>query len=400
MNIHEYQAKAILRDFGVPVSRGFPAFTAEEAEAAAGKLGGIAFVVKAQIHAGGRGKGKFKELPEGAKGGVRVVKTAADVKANAAEMLGNTLVTLQTGADGKQVNRLYIEEGALIDKEFYLSMLVDRATSRVAFVVSTEGGMDIEEVAHSTPEKIHTFSVDPATGVQPLHGRKVAQALGLTGDLAKQAGALTANLFKAFTEKDMSLLEINPLVVTKDGRLVCLDAKVGFDSNAIFRHSDVAQLRDESEEDFKEIEASRYDLSYIALDGTIGCMVNGAGLAMATMDIIKLYGMEPANFLDVGGGATKEKVTAAFKIITADPNVEGILVNIFGGIMRCDVIAEGVIAAVRQVGLKVPLVVRLAGTNVDEGKKIIRESGLNVIPADDLDDAAQKIVAAVKKEAA
>ncbi|WP_296581487.1 ADP-forming succinate--CoA ligase subunit beta [Xanthobacter sp.] len=400
MNIHEYQAKAILRDFGVPVSRGFPAFTPEEAEAAAGKLGGIAFVVKAQIHAGGRGKGKFKELPEGAKGGVRVVKTAADVKANAAEMLGNTLVTLQTGADGKQVNRLYIEEGALIDKEFYLSMLVDRATSRVAFVVSTEGGMDIEEVAHATPEKIHTFSVDPATGVQPLHGRKVAQALGLTGDLAKQAGALTTNLYKAFTEKDMSLLEINPMVVTKDARLVCLDAKVGFDSNAIFRHSDVAQLRDESEEDFKEIEASRYDLSYIALDGTIGCMVNGAGLAMATMDIIKLYGMEPANFLDVGGGATKEKVTAAFKIITADPNVEGILVNIFGGIMRCDVIAEGVIAAVRQVGLKVPLVVRLAGTNVDEGKKIIRESGLNVIPADDLDDAAQKIVAAVKKEAA
>ncbi|MFG1215197.1 ADP-forming succinate--CoA ligase subunit beta [Xanthobacter flavus] len=400
MNIHEYQAKAILRDFGVPVSRGFPAFTPEEAEAAAGKLGGIAFVVKAQIHAGGRGKGKFKELPADAKGGVRVVKTAADVKANAAEMLGNTLVTLQTGADGKQVNRLYIEEGALIDKEFYLSMLVDRATSRVAFVVSTEGGMDIEEVAHATPEKIHTFSVDPATGVQPLHGRKVAQALGLTGDLAKQAGALTTNLYKAFTEKDMSLLEINPLVVTKDARLVCLDAKVGFDSNAIFRHSDVAQLRDESEEDFKEIEASRYDLSYIALDGTIGCMVNGAGLAMATMDIIKLYGMEPANFLDVGGGATKEKVTAAFKIITADPNVEGILVNIFGGIMRCDVIAEGVIAAVRQVGLKVPLVVRLAGTNVDEGKKIIRESGLNVIPADDLDDAAQKIVAAVKKEAA
>ena len=400
MNIHEYQAKAILRDFGVPVSRGFPAFTPEEAEAAAGKLGGIAFVVKAQIHAGGRGKGKFKELPADAKGGVRVVKTAADVKANAAEMLGNTLVTLQTGADGKQVNRLYIEEGALIDKEFYFSMLVDRVTSRVAFVVSTEGGMDIEEVAHSTPEKIVTFSVDPATGVQPLHGRKVAQALGLSGDLAKQAGALTANLFKAFTEKDMSLLEINPLVVTKDGRLVCLDAKVGFDSNALFRHSDVAQLRDESEEDFKEIEASRYDLSYIALDGTIGCMVNGAGLAMATMDIIKLYGIEPANFLDVGGGATKEKVTAAFKIITADPNVEGILVNIFGGIMRCDVIAEGVIAAVRQVGLKVPLVVRLAGTNVDEGKKIIRESGLNVIPADDLDDAAQKIVAAVKKEAA
>jgi len=400
MNIHEYQAKAILKDFGVPVSRGVAAFTPEAAEAAARALGGIAFVVKAQIHAGGRGKGRFRELPEGAKGGVRVVRTPAEVKANAAEMLGNTLVTLQTGPEGKQVNRLYVEEGALIDKELYLSMLVDRATSRVAFVVSTEGGMDIEAVAHATPEKIHTFSVDPATGIQPLHGRKVAQALGLSGDLGRQAVALTEGLYRAFTQKDMSLLEVNPLVVTKDARLVCLDAKVGFDANALFRHSDVAQLRDESEEDFKEIEASRYDLSYIALDGTIGCMVNGAGLAMATMDIIKLYGREPANFLDVGGGATKEKVTAAFKIITADPNVEGILVNIFGGIMRCDVIAEGVIAAVRQVGLKVPLVVRLAGTNVDEGKKIIRESGLNVIPADDLDDAAQKIVTAVKKEAA
>ncbi|MCG5235604.1 ADP-forming succinate--CoA ligase subunit beta [Xanthobacter oligotrophicus] len=400
MNIHEYQAKALLKEFGVPVSRGIAAFTAEEAEAAAAKLGGIAFVVKAQIHAGGRGKGKFKELPGEAKGGVRVVRTPADVKANAAEMLGNTLVTVQTGPEGKQVNRLYIEEGASIDKEFYLSMLVDRATARVAFVVSTEGGMDIEEVAHATPERIVTFSVDPATGVQPLHGRKVAQALGLSGDLAKQAVALTENLYRAFTDKDMSLLEINPLVLTRDDRLVCLDAKVGFDSNALFRHPEVVQLRDESEEDFKEIEASRYDLSYIALDGTIGCMVNGAGLAMATMDIIKLYGREPANFLDVGGGATKEKVTAAFKIITADPNVEGILVNIFGGIMRCDVIAEGVIAAVRQMGLNVPLVVRLAGTNVDEGKKIIRESGLNVIPADDLDDAAQKIVAAVKKEAA
>ncbi|MFG1329248.1 ADP-forming succinate--CoA ligase subunit beta, partial [Xanthobacter autotrophicus] len=366
MNIHEYQAKALLKEFGVPVSRGIAAFTAEEAEAAAAKLGGIAFVVKAQIHAGGRGKGKFKELPEDAKGGVRVVRTPADVKANAAQMLGNTLVTIQTGPDGKQVNRLYIEEGASIDKEFYLSMLVDRATSRVAFVVSTEGGMDIEEVAHATPERIVTFSVDPATGVQPLHGRKVAQALGLSGDLAKQAVALTENLYRAFTDKDMSLLEINPLVLTRDDRLVCLDAKVGFDSNALFRHPEVVQLRDESEEDFKEIEASRYDLSYIALDGTIGCMVNGAGLAMATMDIIKLYGREPANFLDVGGGATKEKVTAAFKIITADPNVEGILVNIFGGIMRCDVIAEGVIAAVRQMGLNVPLVVRLAGTNVDE----------------------------------
>ncbi|MFG1300958.1 ADP-forming succinate--CoA ligase subunit beta, partial [Xanthobacter sp. V3C-3] len=364
MNIHEYQAKAILRQFDVPVARGIAAFSPEEAEAAARTLGGIAFVVKAQIHAGGRGKGKFKELPEGARGGVRVVKTPADVRESAAEMLGNTLVTLQTGPAGKQVNRLYIEEGASIERELYLSMLVDRATARVAFVVSTEGGMDIEEVAHRTPEKIHTFSVDPATGIQPLHGRKVAQALGLTGDLARQAGALTQDLFRAFTAKDMSLLEINPLVVTRDGRLVCLDAKVGFDSNALFRHSDVLQMRDESEEDPKEIEASHYDLSYIALDGTIGCMVNGAGLAMATMDIIKLYGMEPANFLDVGGGATKDRVTAAFKIITADPHVEGILVNIFGGIMRCDVIAEGVIAAVRQVGLNVPLVVRLAGTNV------------------------------------
>ncbi|MBB6309987.1 ADP-forming succinate--CoA ligase subunit beta [Xanthobacter tagetidis] len=400
MNIHEYQAKEILRAYGAPVTRGLAAFSSQEAETAAQTLGGIAFVVKAQIHAGGRGKGTFKELPAGAKGGVRVVRTPADVKASAAEMLGHTLVTLQTGPSGKQVGRLYVEEGASIDKEFYLSMLVDRASSRVAFVVSTEGGMDIEEVAHSSPEKIVTFSVDPATGIQPLHGRKVAQALGLSGDLGKQAVTLTASLFEAFTQTDMSLLEINPLVVTKDGRLVCLDAKVSFDSNALFRHPDVAQLRDESEEDAKEIEASRYDLSYIALDGTIGCMVNGAGLAMATMDIIKLYGMEPANFLDVGGGATKEKVTAAFKIITADPNVEGILVNIFGGIMRCDVIAEGVIAAVRQVGLTVPLVVRLAGTNVEEGKKIIRESGLNVIPADDLDDAAQKIVAAVKKEAA
>ncbi|MEP9349257.1 ADP-forming succinate--CoA ligase subunit beta [Xanthobacter sp. KR7-225] len=400
MNIHEYQAKAILREFGAPVARGIAAFTPEEAEAAAGKLGGIAFVAKAQIHAGGRGKGTFKELPAGAKGGVRVAKTPAEVKASAAEMLGHTLVTVQTGPAGKQVNRLYVEEGAAIEKEFYLSMLVDRATVRVAFVVSTEGGMDIEAVAHSAPEKIHTFSVDPAVGIEPFHGRKVAQALGLSGACAKQAVALVESLYAAFTKTDMSLLEINPLVATKDGRLICLDAKVSFDSNALFRHPEVAQLRDESEEDEKEIEASRHDLSYIALDGTIGCMVNGAGLAMATMDIIKLYGRAPANFLDVGGGATKEKVTAAFKIITADPNVEGILVNIFGGIMRCDVIAEGVIAAVRQVGLSVPLVVRLAGTNVEEGKKIIRESGLNVIPADDLDDAAQKIVAAVKKEAA
>jgi len=396
MNIHEYQAKAILKEYGAPVSRGIPAFTPEEAEKAARELGGPVWVVKSQIHAGGRGKGKFKELGPDAKGGVRVVKSVEEVAASAREMLGNTLVTLQTGEVGKQVNRLYIEEGAAIDKEFYLSMLIDRETSRVAFVVSTEGGMDIEEVAHSTPEKILTFSVDPATGVQPFHGRKVAKALNLSGDLAKQAGDLVTKLYAAFVGKDMALLEINPLVVTKEGQLRVLDAKVSFDSNSLYRHPDVVALRDVTEEDEKEIEASKYDLAYIALDGTIGCMVNGAGLAMATLDIIKLYGEEPANFLDVGGGATEEKVTAAFKIITADPQVKGILVNIFGGIMKCDVIARGVIAAVKAVGLKVPLVVRLEGTNVEEGKQIIRDSGLNVIPADDLDDAAQKIVNAVK----
>ena len=399
MNIHEYQGKAILKEFGAPVARGFPAFTPEEAEKAAKELGGPVWVVKSQIHAGGRGKGKFKELAPDAKGGVRVVKSVEEVKANAAEMLGKTLVTLQTGAAGKQVNRLYIEEGAAIDKEFYLSMLIDRSTGRVAFVVSTEGGMNIEDVAHDTPEKILTFSIDPATGVQSHHGRTVAKALGLTGDAAKQAEKLVSQLYAAFTAKDMSLLEINPLVLTKDGKLVVLDAKVSFDSNAIYRHKEAAELRDLTEEDEKEIEASKYDLSYIALDGTIGCMVNGAGLAMATMDIIKLYGMEPANFLDVGGGASKEKVTAAFKIITADPKVKGILVNIFGGIMKCDIIAEGVVAAVKEVGLKVPLVVRLEGTNVEKGKEIIRASGLNVIPADDLADAAQKIVKAVKEAA-
>ena len=397
MNIHEYQAKAVLKEFGVPVSRGVPVFKVEEAEAAARELGGPLWVVKSQIHAGGRGKGKFKEAAAGEKGGVRLAKSVDEVKQFVKEMLGNTLVTIQTGPAGKQVNRLYIEDGSDIEKEFYLSALVDRETSRVSFVVSTEGGMDIEEVAHSTPEKIITFSVDPATGVMPHHGRTVAKALNLTGDLAKQAGALVAKLYKAFVDKDMAMLEINPLIVSKQGELKALDAKVSFDSNSLYRHADIVALRDETEEDAKEIEASKYDLSYITLDGTIGCMVNGAGLAMATMDIIKLYGMEPANFLDVGGGATKEKVTAAFKIITADPNVKGILVNIFGGIMRCDVIAEGVIAAVKDVGLKVPLVVRLEGTNVDLGKKIIRESGLNVIPADDLDDAAQKIVKAVKE---
>ncbi|GLS43155.1 ADP-forming succinate--CoA ligase subunit beta [Methylobacterium brachythecii] len=397
MNIHEYQAKAVLKEFGLPVSRGVAIFKPEEAEAAAKELGGQVWVVKSQIHAGGRGKGTFKGAPEGAKGGVRVTKSIDEVKQYAGEMLGETLVTIQTGPAGKQVNRLYIEEGAQIAAEFYLSMLVDRETGQVAFVVSTEGGMDIETVAHDTPEKIVTFSVDPATGIMPHHGRAVAKALGLTGPQAKEAGDLTTKLYAAFTAKDMSMLEINPLVLTGDGHLKCLDAKISFDSNALYRHPDVVALRDETEEDAKEIEASKYDLAYIALDGTIGCMVNGAGLAMATLDIIKLYGEEPANFLDVGGGASEEKVTAAFKIITADPQVKGILVNIFGGIMKCDVIARGVIAAVKAVGLEVPLVVRLEGTNVEPGKEIIRTSGLNVIPADDLDDAAQKIVAAVKK---
>ncbi len=396
MNIHEYQAKAVLREFGVPVSKGVPIFKAEEAEAAAKQLGGPLWVVKSQIHAGGRGKGKFKEASAGEKGGVRLAKSIDEVKQFAKEMLGATLVTIQTGAAGKQVNRLYIEDGSDIEKEFYLSALVDRETSRVAFVVSTEGGMDIEDVAHKTPEKIHTFSVDPATGIMPHHGRTVAKALNLKGELAKQAEKLIAQLYTAFVAKDMAMLEINPLIITKQGELKCLDAKVSFDSNSLYRQPDMLALRDETEEDEKEIEASKYDLAYIALDGTIGCMVNGAGLAMATLDIIKLYGEEPANFLDVGGGASEEKVTAAFKIITADPNVKGILVNIFGGIMKCDVIARGVIAAVKAVGLQVPLVVRLEGTNVEEGKKIISESGLNVLPADDLDDAAQKIVNAVK----
>jgi len=396
MNIHEYQAKGVLREFGVPVSRGVPIFQAAEADAAAKQLGGPVWVVKSQIHAGGRGKGKFKEASAGDKGGVRLAKSIDEVKEFAKQMLGATLVTVQTGAHGKQVNRLYIEDGSDIAKEFYLSLLVDRESSRISFVVSTEGGMNIEDVAHATPEKIVTFSVDPATGIMGHHGRTVAKALGLSGDLAKQAEKLVTQLYTAFVAKDMEMLEINPLVVTKQGDLRCLDAKMAFDGNALYRHSDILALRDETEEDAKEIEASKYDLNYVTLDGTIGCMVNGAGLAMATMDIIKLYGMEPANFLDVGGGANKEKVTAAFKIITADPNVKGILINIFGGIMKCDIIAEGVVAAVKEVGLKVPLVVRLEGTNVDAGKKIIRESGLNVLPADNLDDAAQKIVKAVK----
>ena len=397
MNIHEYQAKAVLKEFGAPVSRGIAIFTAAEAEAAAKELGGPLWVVKSQIHAGGRGKGKFKEAAAGEKGGVRLAKSIDEVKAFAEQMLGNTLVTIQTGPAGKQVNRLYIEDGSDIEKEFYLSILVDRETSRISFVVSTEGGMDIEEVAHSTPEKIISFSVDPATGIMPHHGLTVAKALGLSGPLAKQATDVVTKLYTAFVAKDMEMLEVNPLIVTKDGNLKVLDAKVSFDSNSLYRQPAMLALRDETEEDAKEIEASKYDLAYIALDGSIGCMVNGAGLAMATLDIIQLYGESPANFLDVGGGASEEKVTAAFKIITSDPKVKGILVNIFGGIMKCDVIARGVIAAVKTVGLKVPLVVRLEGTNVELGKQIIRESGLNVIPADDLDDAAQKIVKAVKE---
>ena len=399
MNIHEYQAKAVLAAFGAPVSAGKPAFTPDEAVAAAKALPGPLWVVKSQIHAGGRGKGKFKEASAGDKGGVRLARSIEEVREFATQMLGATLVTVQTGPAGKQVNRLYIEDGSSIDKEFYLSALVDRVTSRVAFVLSTEGGVNIEDVAHHTPEKIHSFSIDPATGAMPHHGRTAARALGLTGDLAKQTEALIAKLYAAFVAKDMSMLEVNPLIVTTGGQIKVLDAKVSFDDNALYRHPDIVALRDESEEDAKEIEASKYDLNYITLDGTIGCMVNGAGLAMATMDIIKLYGESPANFLDVGGGASKDKVTAAFKIITADPNVKGILVNIFGGIMRCDVIAEGVIAAVKETGLKVPLVVRLEGTNVELGKTIISESGLNVIAADDLDDAAQKIVGAVRSAA-
>jgi succinyl-CoA synthetase beta subunit len=397
MNIHEYQAKAILKEFGAAISPGVAITDASGAKAAVSKIDGPIYVVKSQIHAGGRGKGKFKEADAGEGGGVRLARSVEDAALFAKQMLGHTLVTVQTGPAGKVVNRLYIEAGSAIDKEFYLSLLVDRATSRVAFVVSTEGGVEIEQVAHKTPEKIVSFSVDPATGIMPHHGRTVAKALGLNGDAARQAETLTAQLYAAFIAKDMAMLEINPLILSKDAQLRCLDAKMSFDSNALFKHPEIVALRDETEEDAKEIEASKYDLSYIALDGSIGCMVNGAGLAMATMDIIKLYGAEPANFLDVGGGATKEKVAAAFKIITSDKHVKGILVNIFGGIMKCDVIAEGVIAAVKEVGLDVPLVVRLEGTNVDLGKKIIATSGLDVIAADDLDDAAKKIVAAVKK---
>ena len=399
MNIHEYQAKELLAKFGVPVPAGYSAMTVDEAARAAGKLPGPLYVVKAQIHAGGRGKGKFKELGPDAKGGVRLAKSAEEVRAAAADMLGNTLVTVQTGDAGKQVNRLYVTDGVDIASEFYLAVLVNRASGRVSMVASTEGGVEIEKVAHETPDKIMTIDIDAATGFMPHHGRAIAAALGLSGDLAKQAASTASKLYAAFLGTDAEQIEINPLAVTDDGKLMVLDAKVAFDGNAMFRHKDLAELRDETEEDPAELEASKYDLAYIKLDGDIGCMVNGAGLAMATMDIIKLNGMFPANFLDVGGGANKEKVTAAFKIILGDPNVKGILVNIFGGIMRCDIIADGIVAAAREVNLSVPLVVRLEGTNVDKGKEILANSGLAIVPANDLGDAAKKIVAEVKKAA-
>jgi succinyl-CoA synthetase beta subunit len=396
MNIHEYQAKELLAKYGVPVPAGYAAMSVDEAVDAANKLPGPLWVVKAQIHAGGRGKGRFKELGDSAKGGVRLAHSVDEVREHAAEMLGKTLVTIQTGPQGKQVQRLYITDGVDIAKEFYLALLVDRESGRIAVVASTEGGMEIEKVAHDTPEKITTITIDPATGLMPHHGREVAAALGLTGDLSKQAGKVLAKLYDAFLGTDASQIEINPLAVTDKGELMVLDAKVGFDNNAEFRHPDLEQLRDLTEEDPMEIEASKYDLAYIKLDGNIGCMVNGAGLAMATMDIIKLNGAFPANFLDVGGGASKEKVTAAFKIILSDPAVKGILVNIFGGIMRCDIIAEGIVAAAREVDLRVPLVVRLEGTNVQQGKDILASSGLPIIAANDLGDAARKIVAEVQ----
>jgi succinyl-CoA synthetase beta subunit len=399
MNIHEYQAKLLLSEFQVPVGQGKVAFSPEEAVAAAESLGGPVWVVKSQIHAGGRGKGRFKESGPGDQGGVRVVKSIDEVRENAAQMLGKTLVTHQSGPQGKTVNRIYIEEGSKIARELYLSCLVDRSSARVAFICSTEGGMDIEAVAAETPEKIITLTIDPASGYMPHHGRSIAFGLGLSGKQVKQCVALIGNLYRAVLAKDMSLLEINPLVVTEEGDLLVLDAKVNFDSNALYRHPDIQELRDLDEEDPAEVEASEYDLNYIKLDGVIGCMVNGAGLAMATMDIIKLYGSEPANFLDVGGGASKEQVMNAFKILLSDPKVEGILVNIFGGIMRCDIIAEGIVAAAKEMSIEAPLVVRLEGTNVELGKKILSESGLAIIPADNLADAARKIVAQVKGEA-
>ncbi len=399
MNIHEYQAKELLAKFGIGVPAGHAANSVDEAVEAASRLPGPLYVVKAQIHAGGRGKGKFKELGPDAKGGVRLAHSPEDVRAAAGEMLGNTLVTVQTGPAGKQVNRLYVTDGVDIASEYYLSMLVDRGSGRLAMIVSTEGGMDIEAVAHDTPEKIATITIDPATGFMPHHGRALASALKLSGAPAKAAQKLAQQLYEAFIALDCAMLEINPLVETKDGEMLVLDTKMSFDSNALYRHPDVEALRDETEEDPMEVEAGKYDLAYIKLDGDIGCMVNGAGLAMATMDIIKLNGAFPANFLDVGGGASKEKVTAAFKIILSDPAVKGILVNIFGGIMRCDTIAEGIVAAAREVELGVPLVVRLEGTNVQQGKDILANSGLPIVAADDLGDAARKIVAEVKQAA-
>ena len=404
MNIHEYQAKELLAKFGIAVPTGYPALSVEEAVEGAKKLPGPLYVVKAQIHAGGRGKGKFSELAADAKGGVRLAKSIEDVETDARDMLGNTLVTVQTGDEGKQVNRLYVTDGVDIASEYYLSMVIDRETSRVAMIVSTEGGMDIEDVAHNTPDKIATITIDPATGFMPHHGRAVAFALKLEGGLAKEAQKLSKKLYEAFTALDCDMLEINPLVETKanengEAELLVLDTKMSFDSNALYRHKDVEEMRDETEEDPMEVEASKHDLAYIKLDGDIGCMVNGAGLAMATMDIIKLNGSFPANFLDVGGGATTEKVTAAFKIILSDPSVKGILVNIFGGIMKCDIIADGIVSAAKEVNLSVPLVVRLEGTNVQKGKDILANSGLPIIPADDLGDAAKKIVAEVKEAA-
>ena len=396
MNIHEYQAKSLLAKFGVAVPKGGVAYTPDEAVEAAKKLAGPVYVVKSQIHAGGRGAGRFKNDPNG-KGGVRVVKSLDDVKANAGAMLGKVLVTKQTGETGREVKRVYIEEGCDIKRELYLSLLVDRGSSRVIVMASTEGGMDIEEVAEKHPEKIVKVAIDPVAGYQDFHGRRIAFALGLQGKQVNTAVAFLKAMYRAFVELDASVVEVNPLVVTGDGQLLALDAKMNFDDNALFRHKDVEDMRDEAEEDPSEVEATKHALNYIKLDGNIGCMVNGAGLAMATMDIIKLYGGTPANFLDVGGGATKERVTKAFKIILSDPNVEGILVNIFGGIMRCDVIAEGVVAAAREVSLHVPLVVRLEGTNVDLGKKIMKDSGLPIISADNLADAAEKIVKAVKE---
>jgi succinyl-CoA synthetase beta subunit len=399
MNIHEYQAKELLRQFGVPTPRGMAAFSAREASEAVQQLSGPMFVVKAQIHAGGRGKGKFKEASAGEKGGVRLAKSRDEVRSFAEQMLGKTLVTKQTGAEGRVVNRVFVSEAAEIARELYLSALVDRTTSRIAFIASKAGGVNIEEVAAETPEKIVSVDIDPASGYEPFHGRKIAFALGLTGKQVSACVKLVGDLYRLVLAKDVSMLEINPLVITPDGSLTCLDAKMSFDSNALYRHPDIVEMRDLGEEDPMEVEASKHDLSYVKLDGTIGCMVNGAGLAMATMDIIKLYGAEPANFLDVGGGASKERVQAAFKIILSDPAVKGILVNIFGGIMRCDIIAEGVVAAAREMAIRVPLVVRLEGTNVDPGKKILKESGLKIVPADNLGDAAEKITDAVKKAA-